>query len=1092
MNLQGCFDWAASTLSSLISPRPSHAGDTEDVVLKNLDTTMRRIRALIHDYEKPRSEPMMHTEQLRLKELKDVAYDAEDVLDEYAYLVKKTRIQALHEAGSSRRRRRDEVDEQVLDQLAFMRPVTVPVPEELEDKVKEILEEFDHINNQWDSLQLRVTDGDMRSGVSDMEIVPTSSLLCEADIVGRMDDKEKVIEMIFAENAGLCPVSVLPIVGMTGIGKTTLAQLVYNDPRVHEGFDLKGWVFLGGNFNVKALTKKIIDTFTCKNCDLTELNELHKTLEEMVRGKTFFLVLDDVSNDTTGAWSTLLGPMISAKSGRIVVTAHDNQVAKIKNSRPFYSLGYLPDEDCWSLFKKLVCPRSELLEIGRSIVDKCNGLPLAVKAIGIALSFENDEETWKNILESGLWELAESRGAMFPALRLSYDRMPIHLKQCFVFFSLFPKGHVFSNDKVVRLWMSLGLLEESREKEQLGRKYINELLQFSMIQNRQAMGAFSLHDIVHSVAESVAGEDFVIVDEDLVTKINDEMFTMEYRTLNTMKKKRYLAMIRRFTSSIGFQILSEINKLRIVQVIQFSSTQAPTQKNKLLRFSEPHITRIPNELFQHLTHLRNLDFSNTLINTLPESIGNLIQLRSLVLTDTCIEKLPETICFLYCLQTLDLMGCPVQELPKGIKNLVKLRHLIFENSNYICMPRGIGWLKDLRTLPRFDVGKGSWHCELSELNELANLEGELCIGGLENGGIEKGDLVGIVIVSKKINVLRLDWSSGEPGQCEHDIVGTCTETTSGLTASNQPLDNVATGLHDHVFKMLRPNSALKELHIHKYCGSEFPRWLGAAYFTRLVKISLVDMEHCTRLPLLGQLPSLKTLCIQSLWGVKSIGREFCWCDGPGFPALEYLEFLDMINWVEWCEVGNNDFTSLKTLKILCSPILQNLPRFLSSSLTKLVILDCDKLTCLPNLPSLKSLSLKGGIKESMFSLLDLPSLRTLKVCYSSNIRSLSFNGSKLMSLEVLVIHSCQNLESVSGFSNFKSLKFFKICKCQEVKFSYTEEIPPSVRNLDISDCHMLQGWELFHKNKLMVQLNNDGGADDEELKALAELSEAEN
>ncbi|KAJ3674826.1 hypothetical protein LUZ60_005442 [Juncus effusus] len=880
MDLRSCFNRAAKKLSSLISspsePSVLFTSQTPDGNLKQLDATMHRLQALIRDFEEKESSTFtrtaMHTEGLRLKELKDVVYDADDVMDEYAYHVLRARIQALDEAGGSNRKRKHENHKQV------------SIPKELIEKAMKIMDEFQHINNQWDNLRLWETEGDMKNGVDKMKIVPTSSLLNDADIFGREDDKEKIVEMIFAENTELCTVSVLPIVGMAGIGKTTLAQLVYNDSRVCGNFQLQGWVFVGGNFDVQTLTKKIIVTFTGRCCELTELNELHKILEEVVRGKKFFLVLDDVSNDTTRAWGTLLAPLVGALSGRIVVTAHDKQVAKIRQTKSPYSLGYLPNEASWSLFNQLVFEGKdqvpELLEIGNSIVKKCKGLPLAVKAIGTTLLLENDLEKWNEILTSDLWELGE-----------------------------------------------------------------------------------------------------------------------------------------------------------------------------------------PED----------------------EAIGNLIQLRYLILTNTGIKQLPEAICDLLNLQTLDLMGCPVQEFPKGIKNLIKLRHLSFERSHYLCMPRGIGRLKALRTLSRFDVGKDSWHCKLSELHELANLEGELYIGGLENAvsaeESKKADLQG-----KKVNILRLDWSSREPGHCKHDATSGC---ITGESSYELP-DGVDSEIHNHIFQKFKPNSTVKELHIHKFCGSVFPSWLGDASFTNLVKLSLVGARKCKFLPSLGHLRSLKTLFIRSMWSVEQVGSDFCYYgEFIGFPSLEYLEFFDMLNWVEWFGVDYTEFDSLSTLRIIDCPKLANLPEPFSSSLTKLVMKDCGKLVKLPALTSLTSLTLKGKLNERVFSFLDFPSLRTLKICYSSNIRSIGISYRELFLLEVLVIHSCRNLQLVSGFTGLKTLKIFKICTCCKVKFDRDEEIPPSVQHLDISDCPMLKGWEQFHKRKLIVQLNSDRGAEYEELEARAELSEAE-
>lgn len=931
---------------------------------------------------------------------------------------------------------------------------------ELVKRAKDILKQFDDINHQWEMLQMWDDSTERMPHIKQERIVPTSSLVDMHDIKGRESEKQKLLEIIFTENTELCTVSVVPIVGMAGIGKTTLAQMIYNDPSILESFELRGWVFVGEVFDVKTLTKNILVSLTNEDCNLTELNEIQRRLKEVVNGKKFFVVIDHVWSDKPSLWGTLLTPLVSALSGRIVVTSRLSEVARIRQRTVHYPLESLPYQDCWNLFRQLAfenkdqLPDPNLLKIGSAIVQKCKGLPLAVKAIGSSLRFETDEETWKDFLSSELWESDLENSEIYAAMKLSYDRMDIYLKQFFVFLSLFPKGHIFLKDQMIRLWMSLGLTPAlvpfGKQAGVKGSRVVDDLVRCSMIQYCEGMEGFVVHDIVHSLAESVAGEEFIRIDEQTSSKMKGQAMIIGEGILKCIQKKRYMSVMYTLANTIGLQTLSNSRKLRLLQLLGWNHHCS--------------YLSIPNELFENLTHLRALDLSNTAINVLPESIGDLIQLRYLILTSTGVEKLPESICDLYNLQTLDLMRCPLKELPRGINKLTELRYLSFENTSFVCMPPGMGRLTRLITLPRFDIGKMSWHCDLGELEHLNDLRGHLCIGGLSNVNSVREVMKANIQLKEKIEVLRLDWLSKESVRCSHT-------RSNSLASGDQYFDNEDSKSSDKVLENLRPNKTIKVLHIDNYDGSVFSSWLADDSFTKLVKISLCH-ANCEKLPSLGELPSLKFLSVQFLRKVVSVGREFCHRNSAskGFPVLEFLEFKDMLRWMLWLKVQNDEFHSLITLRVIDCPVLRELPDPLSSSLTKLVIKDCDRLLRVPFLPSLRKLTLKGQLKEEIFSSLDLPSLVTMKVCKSNNIRSLKFNSQKLALLEVLVIHKFRNLQSISEFSGLESLKLFKISSCSKVRFSLSEGIPPTLRHLSISDCPKLAAWELFHKKKLMVQV----------------------
>ncbi|MED6183151.1 hypothetical protein PIB30_035361 [Stylosanthes scabra] len=462
--------------------------------------------------------------------------------------------------------------------------------------------------------------------------IPTTSLVEPSEICGRKEDKEAILKLLLHDHddAGDADLSVIPIVGMGGIGKTTLAQLVYHDDKVKEMFDFRGWVCVSEEFDVVKVTKTIIEAITSIPSYLTDLNLLQHDLKEKLSRIKFFLVLDDVWNENYGDWNMLLKPFQKGvKGSKILITTRSKKVASVVQTVSPHELSSLSDEDCWLVFSKYarlstVSMQNPTLEkIGRKIVKKCCGLPLAAQALGGLLRGNSNVKYWNHLLKSEIWELSDDRINVVPALRISYYFLPSYLKQCFVYCSLYPKDYEFSKDELILLWMAENFLQPVGKKtpEEVGDEYFDELIARSFFQPHSTEeNIFVIHDLVHDLAMIFAGEFY-------------------YRAGDLEKADEVDSKTRHLSHNAnGNYPMSKL--LEVCDRVKNIRTFLEINLNEWIPFN---IENSPCNLLSKLQYLRALSFKWFPHESLPDSIGGLIHLRYLDLSESYIVTLPESL-----------------------------------------------------------------------------------------------------------------------------------------------------------------------------------------------------------------------------------------------------------------------------------------------------------------------------------------------------------------------------------------------------------------------------------------------------------------
>ncbi|BBH05177.1 NB-ARC domain-containing disease resistance protein [Prunus dulcis] len=967
-------------------------------LLKKLKITLLSVNAVLDDAE----EKQISNQDVKqwLEELKEAVYDAEDLLNEIKTEALRCKVEA--ESGSSTSKMFRKLNKKLFSTWFYA------IDKAIDSKIEEIIERLDFIEKKKDVLNLKA--GARRRA---SQTIPSTSLVEDFTPYGRNEDKETIIKLLLddmTENK----ISVVPIVGMGGIGKTTLAQLVYNNVRVKQHFELQAWVCVSEEFDIVRVTQTIYGSITSGACDLMDLNMLQVKLKEALTGKKFLLVLDDVWNDEYFNWDVLRRPFESGDHGsKIIVTTRNASVASVMGTLPTHHLRQISEEDCWLLFarhafkSRRVGGNPNLEVIGRQIIRKCKGLPLAAKSLGGLLSSESNIEEWENILKNDIWQLSDKDSNILPALWLSYHYLPRHLKRCFAYCSIFPKDYVFTKSNLVFLWMAEGLLQSKNKKtmEEVGEDYFDDLLSRSFFQHSQGefdhQPVFTMHDLINDLAKFVCG-DFCVRLED-----ND--------SLDIQCKTRHFSYMK--TYGDGFEKFEALYEAKNLRTFLPLSLRCPIVAQFYMS------DKILHDLIPTLQCLRVLNLSGYNIRNLPNSISNLKHLRHLDLSYTLIGKLPDTTCTLYNLQTLLLSYCRgLVELPTNLERLINLRHLDIRGTKLEKMPPKMGKLQDLQTLSDFVLDQNTaGYDDIVELKELQCLRGTLCISGLHNIVHVRDALEANMKEKKYLNQLVLKWGGD----------------TEDSKKDREVLDN------------LQPHTNLKELTIVSYEGTRFPGWLVDRSYSNLVCLRLLNCKNCYFLPPLGMLPSLRELEIIGLNGVVSIGAEFFGDDGSEiqqFRSLQVLIFENMRDWQEWSYVGGNEeggafpdlcelrlrncpklrgrlpldyFPKLKRL-VLCRTNIECLTLSQESERRKLLCLEylyiyCPSFVCFPH----------GGLHA--------PNLTNINICRCKKLRSLPEHMHTLLpSLQSMDITECPELESFPDGGLPSKLKSLRIESCRKL------------------------------------------------------------
>ncbi|XP_024040912.1 disease resistance protein RGA2-like [Citrus clementina] len=1025
--------------------------------VKKLTSNLRAIRAVLEDAEK-RQMQRNNAVTFWLDQLKDASYDMEDVLEEWTTARLTLQIEGVDDdtALALAPHKKKVRSFFCAASNCFGSFKQLSLRHDIAVKIREINGKLDDIASQKDTFKFVEN---VSNNVREPELVGTTSFIDEGKVCGRVDEKNELLSKLLCESSeqqeGL---HVISLVGLGGIGKTTLAQLAYNNDEVKRNFEKVIWVCVSDTFEEIRVAKAIIGGLGESTSSLSEFQSLMSHIHRSIEGKKFFLVLDDVWDGNYNKWEPFF---LCLKNGhhrsKILVTTRNESVARMMRSTNIISIKQLAEEECWSLFEQLAFfsrsleDREKLEPMGRKIAHKCKGLPLAAKVIGNLLCSKSTEKEWQSILESEMWKVEEIGQGLLAPLLLSYNDLPSNsvVKRCFSYCAVFPKDYNMDKEELINLWMAQGYLnaEEDEEMEMIGEKCFNILAARSFFQEFQKNDdddilRCKMHDIVHDFAQ------FISRKECLWLEINGTKETV----INSFGDKvRHLRL--KFQGGASFPMsFFEFDRLRTLLIYDESLSNTSLFDDESP--SNPSLnSSILRKLFSKLACLRALVIRQlsppfcpnhpNLIREIPENVGKLIHLKYLNLSRLCIKRLPETLCELYNLQKLDIRRCRnLRELPAGIGKLMNMRSLLNDKTRSLkYMPVGISKLTSLRTLGKFVVGggvDGSNTCRLESLKNLQLLR-ECGIEGLGNvSHLDEAERLGLHNME---NLLRL--------RLVFD--GVVDLVFDGVVDGEDEERRRRNEKDKQLLEALQPPLSVEKLWIVSYGGNILPKWL--TLLTNLRDLSLSSCVNCEHLPPLGKLP-LEKLTINNLKSVKRVGNEFLGIeesseDDPSsssssssviaFPKLKSLNIEEFDEVEEW----NYRITRTENISIM--------PR-----LSSLTISSCNKLKALPDYilqtTALQELSIYFcDLLEELPILEDhrttaIPRLSSLEISCCPKLKVLPDYLLRTTTLQKLTIWGCPLLEN--RYREGKGEDWHKISHIPHIKWSL---LPPGFE--EMSELH---------------------------------------
>uniref|UniRef100_A0A5B6ZLC6 NB-ARC domain-containing protein n=1 Tax=Davidia involucrata TaxID=16924 RepID=A0A5B6ZLC6_DAVIN len=625
-------------------------------------------------------------------QIRDIAYKAEDIVDCFVLdaIMKKFRSLPGYIFGPSLRLDVDDVMEEI---------------KSIKTQVIEIYEK-----KMYDFGVLQIGKPSRSHGASSSR-VNTTAIVKQENVVGLDDDTRKIMELLTGEHEK--QLKVIPIIGMAGLGKTTLARKVYDDPFIEYHFYIRAWITVSQVYQMKDLLLSILSRAQIQIKGEMDDEMLGEKLYRGLKGRKYLIVMDDIWN--IGAWEDLKRYFPNDNNGsRIMFTSRLVNVVPL-HAEPHY-MRFLNEDESWYLMRqKAFCKEScppELVEIGKRIAKKCEGLPLAILVVaGLLAKKGKTQEWWEQVADSVSSHIVSNHEQYMDTRALSYNHLPHHLKQCFLYFGAFPEDYEIPVSKLICLWIAEGFIQRNEQKslEEIADCYLMDLIDRSLVQvsKRKFNGGIKtcrIHDLMRDLCLRKANE------ENFLQQISGQFKRASCPSRPSIIHYYYSLFVNedRFGSSGFFPIyIPTLNPItekprRVCMHSHFSATSLLHVQclRSFLYFGSfnyaSNFKWCVSSLFKDHKLLRVVNLSSIGIPFFPNELYQLVHLRYLALyvdpykfttflPSSTLQLPPMSI--LWNLETLiveGFNGCI--QLPDDIWKMTKLRHLRIERC--IRFPKG--------------------------------------------------------------------------------------------------------------------------------------------------------------------------------------------------------------------------------------------------------------------------------------------------------------------------------------------------------------------------------------------------------------------
>ncbi|TKW32534.1 hypothetical protein SEVIR_2G173500v4 [Setaria viridis] len=913
---------------------------------------------------------------------------------------------------------------------------------EMSRKMQEIVEQLKPLCAKVSSiLNLEFLAANCRASQRMATIRPiTTSEPIEPQRNAREEETSNIIRDITKGEYCDKDLTVLPIVGPGGIGKTTLTQYIYSDEDLKNHFEVKLWVCVSVSFSMHRLIQEIADKLPNDKKDSAD-----KKIEEQLKSKRFLLVLDDMwdcSNEDE--WKRFLVPFRKGqtKGSVILVTTRFPAVAQIvKTTDQWIDLNGLDNKEFEKFFfacvfgdkQKTKC-HSELVDIGYKIVKKLKGSPLAAKTVGRLLRNHLDKDHWTRVLESKEWESQNGDHDIMPALKLSFDYLPFHLQQCFIYCALFPEDYKFGKQELIHLWIGLDVLHsrgENKSIEVIGLNYLTELVNHGLFKREEdAYGNtyYIIHDLLHELARKVSADECLSICSSNNLRSLQIPQSIRHLSINidesSVKDRKTFEICKEDFSVLGKKLKFE----NLHSLMLFGEHQGSFVKTFRGLFSKAKAIRV---IF--------ISGENHSVEDLLHNFSNLVHLRYLRIAGSLRYLLegsqtPKDISRFYHLRVVDIKECRSSyDLPRHMGNLLKLRHFLVPDDGMHASIFEVGRLKSLQELRRFKVRKESKGFELTQMGHLLELCGSLSIDSLENvEGREEVDEAKLM-QKKHLQELILIWND---------------------TQSNKD----GRAREEQVLEGLKPHSNLVKLSIRGHGGRTCPSWLGVNLSVENLESLFLNGVAWKVFPPIGEFQLVNG-------AAEEISSNI---PGQHFKNLKRIELVNLARLQRWVVGSSGQLLShLEELTIRDCPQLVELP-FSNSTcseqeqkttfprLQKLVIYSCPKLVSLPPVPWSSSLRSVHIYRVG----LDFES-----VSYRKDQRELDIRG-KGHAQDMTA-----SFWTVLDFDKLTGLDKLSIGLCPLLPLDGLQKLSSTIKFLHLSQCNMFSGKELGQMLSCMPQLS---------------------